>query len=132
MHGLLEPRRGLAGWRGQRDQRQRPAGGEPLLLEQRDDPGHRRGLAGARSAGNDREPAQDRRGGGETLPAVEPGREQTGQPSASTSADDGVHRCRSDRLEVGGELALLAPVAVEVQRRADEAQRPRLPVTLSP
>ena len=60
---LREPRGGLAGRGGERDERRCGAGGERLLLEQRDDAGDGRRLAGARAAGHDREAAQHRRGG---------------------------------------------------------------------
>ena len=46
------------------------------------------------------------------------------RPSASTALVDVCGRLGAERLEVGGDLALLAPVAVEVERGADEAQRP--------
>ena len=60
---LREPCGGLAGRGGERDERGRGARGQRLLLEQRDDAGDGRGLAGARASGDDRQSPQHRGGG---------------------------------------------------------------------
>ena len=78
--GLLEPGCGLAGRRRERDQRPGRPRGRRLLGQQRDDPCDRRRLAGARTAGHDREPAQHRRGRGQALPRVGLAREQPRKP----------------------------------------------------
>ena len=83
--GFLEPGRGLAGRRRERDQRPgRPQGGR-LLGQQRDDPGDRRRLAGARAAGHDREPTQHRARGGQALAGVGLAGEQSLQPVGEQS-----------------------------------------------
>ena len=118
------PRR-LAGRRGERDERLGPAGRLGLLGQQRDDPRDRRRLAGARAAGDDGEATADRggaaprAGGSSASPA-----NSRARPSASTSSSTSAGAVGAERQEVGGDLALLAPVAVEVERGADEAQRP--------
>ena len=121
--GLGEPRGGLAGRGGERDQRGRGARGERLLLEQRDDAGDGRRLAGARAAGHDREPSQHGRGGGLLLPRVGIlALEQPGDAGGEDVHPHGGAGGAGERLEVGRDLLLLAPVAVEVERAADELQ----------
>ena len=76
------------------------------------------------SAGDDGEAAQHGGRGGQALAAVvglagEQAREAVGEHGFV----DGRGRAVAERAQVGGDLALLAPVAVEVQRAADEAQR---------
>ena len=120
---LGEPGGGLAGRGGEGDQGRCRARGERLLLEQRDDAGDGRRLAGARAAGHDREPAQHGRGGrllllGVGLPALEQPRDPGGEDVHPHGDVGGA----GQRLEVGGDLLLLAPVAVEVERAADELQ----------
>ena len=121
---LGQPRGGLAGRGGEGDERGCGARGERLLLEQRDDPGDRRRLAGARAAGHDREPSQHGRGGRLLLPGV--GRlalEQPGDPVGEHVHAHAAVETAGERLEVGRDLLLLAPVAVEVERAALELQR---------
>ena len=57
-------------------------------------------------------------------------REEPGEPLGQDVLVDVVGGRGAERLQVGGDLALLAPVAVEVQRGADQAQRPALAVLL--
>ena len=122
--GLGEPRGGLAGRGGERDQRRCGARGERLLLEQRDDAGDGRRLAGARAAGHDREAAQHGRGGRLLLLGVGIlALEQPGDPGGEDVHPHGDVGGAGERLEVGRDLLLLAPVAVEVERAADELQR---------
>ena len=119
-----EPRGGLAGRRGERDERGCGARGERLLLQQRDDPGDGRRLAGARASGDDRQASQHRGGGGLLLPVV--GRLAPEQPGEAVGEHVHPHRVvggAGQRLEVGRDLLLLAPVAVEVERAALEPQR---------
>jgi hypothetical protein len=121
---LLQARGGLPGRRGERDEQVRRAGRGGLLGQQRDDAGDRRRLARARAARDDREPPQDRGRRGERLAAVLLAGEE---PPDAVGEHAGVHprrRAGGQRAQVGRDLALLPPVAVEVQRRPDEPQRP--------
>ncbi len=120
---LLQPRGRLARRRRQRDQRQ-PAG---LLGQQREDPRDRRRLARARAAGDDREPPPHRAFGRIAL-ALVAGPEQPRQPGGELGLVDRVLAPQRD--EVGGHLHLFAPVAVEVEPRADQPQRAGLLVGL--
>ena len=121
--GLGEPGGGLAGRGGECDQRGRRARGERLLLEQRDDAGDGRRLAGARAAGHDREASQHGRGGRLLLLGVGIlALEQPGDPGGEDVHPHGDVGGAGERLEVGRDLLLLAPVAVEVERAADELQ----------
>ena len=124
VHGLLQPRRRLARRRRQRDERRGLAARGGLLGEQRDDPRDGRRLAGARAAGDDREAAQRRGRGGEPLALVAVAGEQALEARREHA---GVHARRlglAERAQVGGDLALLAPVAIEVQAAARQPQRP--------
>ena len=98
--GLLKSGRGLAGRRGQRDQRRPGWVGSRcsgLLDQLRDDPSDSRRLPGAGAAGDHLQPA-----------------------------------ARGQLVQVGGDRALLAPVAVEVEPRAEQPQRLRASHTASP
>ena len=133
---LGEPGGGLAGRGGERDEWRCGACGECLLLEQRDDARDGRGLARARASGDDREPSEHRGGGCLLLPVV--GRlalEEAGEAVGEHVHPHGAVRGAGQRLEVAGDLLLLAPVAVEVERaslepqwaiRADELAGPHL------
>ncbi len=126
---LLQPRGGLAGRRRERDERRRRPGGGRLLGEQRHDPRDRGRLAGARPAGDDREALAHRRGGRERLAAVLLAGEHAPEPGREQRAVDAARRGLGQRAEVRGEPPLLAPVAVEVEPRAEQPQRPvRRPV----
>ena len=100
------------------------SGGTPprLLDQQRQDPRHGGGLAGARAAGHDREAPPHRGLRRRALAVVRP---------AARTAGPGRRRARRrarvrrpEREQILRHAALLAPVAVQVQRRADEPQRP--------
>ena len=128
VHRLLQARRGLAGRRGERDQRRGAARGPRLLGEQRDDPRDRRRLARARPAGDDGQPPQDRRLRCCSLAVVGLAAvvEQARQPLVQHVGAHAGRREFAERQQVVRDAALLAPVAVEVQAAAFEAQRPRL------
>ena len=81
---LLQPRRRLAGRRGQRHQRRRAGLSRRLLGQQRDDSRHRRRLAGAGAAGDHREAPAHGRSGGHALAIVRVAGEQpsAGRPGA--------------------------------------------------
>ena len=118
VHRLLQPLRRLAGRRGERHERRHPAG---LLDQQRQDPRHGRGLARARTARHDREPPPHRGLRRRALAVVRPAHEQ---PVQAGFEHVGAHRGGPEREQILGDAALLAPVAIQVQRRADEPQRP--------
>ena len=101
----------------------RPAG--RLLVEQREDPRHRGGLACARTAGDDREPAQHSRGRRELL-KVRPvsAREEADQRGGEKLGVDAVGRRPGKGEEVTCHLALLGPVTIEVQRRPAQMKGP--------
>ena len=127
MDRFLESGRGLAGGGGEGDQRGRQAGGRSLLEQQRDDSGDRGGLAGARAAGDDGEAAEHGGRGGERLAAAD----LVGEQAVETVAQrvDRDIRCRRSRqaAQVGGDAALLLPVAIQIQQAlVDQAQRPDL------
>ena len=69
-HRFLQPQRRLARRRRQGDERRRGAPGDRLLIEQRQQPGHRRGLSRPRSSGDDRDPAENGGCGGQRLQVV--------------------------------------------------------------
>jgi hypothetical protein len=123
VHSLLEPGGGLARRRGERHERLGRPHRRSLLGEQRDDPRNRGRLAGARAARYDREPAQDRGRGGQALVAV-----LLTDKEPLEAIGERVPHCfdRTDTAQgqnVRGDLALLAPVAVEIERAADQAER---------
>ena len=94
-----------------------------LLVEQGEDAGDRRRLAGARSAGDDCEPAAH---GGRCSRPLEIGLwsvEVAVQSTVEQILVDGGGGLAGAVEQVGGDAALQAPVAVEVQQRAVEAQR---------
>ena len=100
---FLEPRGGLAGRRGEGDERARRSGGLGLLVEQRDDARDGRRLAGAGAAGDDGEAAQHARRGGE---ALEVGLVAVEQPCQAVGEHAGVDVARGlvAGEEVGGDL----------------------------
>ena len=124
-HRLLQPGRGLPGGGGQRDPRRPPGGALVLLGDQCEQTGHRGGLAGAGAAGDDRGPRGRRcpRGVallGEALAGEDPLQAplQGGEVDVGRVAAVGAH----PGDEVVADLALLAPVAVEVEPAPDQAQ----------
>ena len=121
--GLLQAGGGFARRRGERDVRWRLARGGRLLGEQRDDPRDGRRLAGAGPAGDDREAPQHGSCGGKPLPRVGVPGEQAREPACEHVDVERRRRPVAERPQVGGHLAFLAPVAIEIQRAADEAQR---------
>jgi hypothetical protein len=111
---------GLAGRRGEGDERRRRARRGGLLGQQRDDPRDRRRLAGARAAATTakrRWTAEAARapGGLGVLGEQACRARRAARPTASAPA--------REHLEVGRHLALLAPVAVEVEQAARQPQR---------
>ena len=89
-----------------------------LLVEEGQDPRHRRRLAGARPAGDDGEAALDGGGRGEALQVAFVVAEQPRQPGRQHVRIDVGRTRRAAAGEVGGDAALLPPVALEVQARA--------------
>ena len=116
---LLQARRRLAGGRRERDERLAAR----LLDEQRHDPRDRRGLAGARAAGHDRQPPQHGGGRREALPVVVLAGEQPPEAVRELTEPYLGGLGLGERLQVGRHPPLLAPVAVEVERAADQPQR---------
>ena len=90
-------------------------------------------LPGARPAGDDREAAQHRRRRGQPLAGVatSPGNSRA-SPSREHVVVDGRGRGRRRTAQVGGDLALLAPVAVEVEPRCRPAAAAGLVVGVAP
>ena len=130
-----QPRGRLAGRRGERDERRGRAGRRGLLGQQRDDARDRRRLAGARAAGDDGEAAQHRgrrgeRAGRSSALAGEQPREPVARARRVVDVAGAARRASASRSAATS--ALLAPVAVEVEQRADEAQRPRVAPRPSP
>ena len=121
VHGLLEPGGGLAGRRGEGDERRRRRG---LLEQQREDARHRGRLAGAGAAGDDGETSEHGRGGRQALAFVGLATEQPIEADAQHRLVDGVGRRVREGAQVLGEPHLLLPVAVEVERAAHKPQRP--------
>ncbi len=120
---LLEASRRLARGRGERDQRLPRPGGCGLLGDQGDDPGDRRRLAGAGSAGDHGEAAVDGHGRGIALAPIGVGGEQPLKAVRQPVLRDLAGAAR-ERMEIGGDLALLAPVTIEVQPASEQPQRP--------
>ena len=69
-HRFLQPQRRLPRRRRQGDERRCGAVGDRLLVEQRQQAGHGRGLARPRSSGDDRDPAENGGRGGQRLQVV--------------------------------------------------------------
>ena len=122
MHGFLKPRGGLPGRCGEGDERGRRAGGLGLLVEQHEDAGDGGRLARAGPAADDGEAAQHAGRGGE---ALEVGLVSVEQACQAVGEHGGVDVARGlvAGEEVGGDEALVPPVAVEVERRVDETER---------
>ena len=123
VHRLLQPRLRLARRRGERHERRGITGRGGLLGQQRDDPRHRRRLARARPAGDDREAVTHGGCRGRALLAVL-GTEQAVEAVAQHRLVDRDRTAEGE--QIGSDLALLAPVAIEVERAADEPQRAAL------
>ncbi len=117
-HRLLQSRSRLAGWRRQRDPPLRV-----LLLEQREQPAHRRRLAGARSAGQHADPGERAGLGRCPLVAVAGVREQPCEPGGKHGQVEVVRLRRRSLAQLGGDLLLLVPVPRQPQPRPDHPQR---------
>ena len=115
---LLQPRRGLSRGRGERDPRRRLA----LLGQRGHDARHGGCLAGPGAAGDDGDPGAVPRPRARRAAGAGHGTSSR-RPSPDTFSAH--HRCVrfAERQQVGGHLALLAPVAVEVEPGALELQR---------
>ena len=115
------PRGGPPPCRSGRRARSERGGGPSrgLLGEQRDDARDGRGLAGAGPAGDHREPAAARRPRPRAAGSRRPAAPRTSR-SRPVAPARRASTCRrggaAQRGEVGGDAALLAPVAVEVER----------------
>ena len=122
LHRLQQPRGGLPGRRGQRDA-QCPTARAPvefgLLGQQREQPGDGGGLAGARSAGEHGQRAVQRHLGRGALLGVAVGEEPGDVGRGSGSRRGG--QCG----DVGGDAALLDPVAVQIEQPGVEVQHRR-------
>jgi hypothetical protein len=118
---LLEPRGRLARRRGQGDERHVVP---RLLGEQGDDPRHGRRLARARAAGDDCEPLAH---GGRRRGALQVVRRAIEEAREALLERGLVDRLvAAERAQVRGDLALLPPIAVEVEGGADQSQRTTL------
>ena len=122
MYGFLKPRGGLPGRCGEGDERARRSGGLGLLVEQHEDAGDGGRLARAGPAADNGESAQHARCGGE---ALEVGLVSVEQACQAVGQHTGVDVARGlvAGKEVGGDEALVPPVAVEVERGVDETER---------
>ena len=126
MDGLFEPR-GCLPVGAQGDERWRHTRGFGLIIEERHDAGDRGRLARAGPAAHDGEPTQHDvaaarhwRSGA----AVESLFSPSASPGTSTSL----------QVRCGEQVSsdeLVTPIAIEVDRRADEAERPALVAVLS-
>ena len=116
LHGLVQPRSGLAGGCGQRDAQRRLARGLSLAGQQRQQSCDGRGLARARTAGQHGEALPQCQFGCGALLVVA-GREQSLHVGGRRFPGVGDHR-----QQILGDLLLLAPVAVEVQQPVTHAQ----------
>ena len=122
--GLLEPRGGLAGRRGERDQRRRgarpPRPARPAARRSARRSSSCRCPARPRRPRAAAGPRRRRRAAGRRRPARTAAR---ARPPARRRATAG-RASPGEAAQVRGDLALLAPVAVEVEARALEPQRP--------
>ena len=123
VHGLFKSLGSLSRRRGQGDQRQAPAS-RGLFIQQGQDPSHCRGLARAGPAGDDREAPQDCGRGREPLKVrlVLAGEESL-QPRREQFDVDACCGGLGERKKVSGDLLLLRPEPIEIQRRSLESQR---------
>ena len=125
VHRFLHPRGRLAGEGAQRDQWRRLMAAGRQFRHQRGDPRDCRRLTGPRAAGDHGQPANDRAPRRLALDSL--GLPIAKQPD-DRSVEVGVLRRRypGPRRQRRREGALLAPVAVEVEPRAEQSQRPWL------
>ena len=121
--GFGEPRRRLAGRRGQADA-QRPTVRHRRRLQQRQQAHHGGGLAGAGAAGDQREAATHRQRAGELLP-VDPrcvaGRKQRVQPRGQVVRHG--QRLGQPLAQAVRHALLVIPVAAQVQAAIAQQQR---------
>ena len=101
-----------------------------LLVEEGEDASDRGRLAGAGSAADDREAAQHAGRGGESLEIGLVALEEPCQPVGEEGLVDVVGGLTAGD-EIVGDGPLVPPVAVEVERRSDESQRPVLTAALA-
>ena len=110
LHGLLQPGGGFAGGRGQRDAQPRLAVQFGLLGEQGEQPRHRGGLAGTRSAGEHGQAPRQRHLG--TLALLFEARREEPRDVRQFAGPRG----GGQRPHIPRDLTLLEPVPVEVQQ----------------
>ncbi len=122
-HRLLQAQRRLSGRRGQGNKGPRSTGGR-LFDEHGEQSGDRRRLAGARTSGDDRQAAQRRRSGRGTLEVGVLGPVEVGGERGPEAGGVDPRGGALGPLEHGGgDRGLVAPVAVEVEAGALQAQR---------
>ena len=131
VHGLLQAGGRLARRRREGDERLGVARRRGLLGQESDDPRDGRRLAGAGAPGDDGEAMLHGGRARLALALVVHVGEEPGQPLGEGLLVDVVGGRGAEGLQVGGDLALLAPVAVEVQRGADQSQRSALGLVLA-
>ncbi|MCY1512828.1 hypothetical protein D9M68_473040 [compost metagenome] len=126
--GFVQPRRRLAGGRGQADA-QRPAAVERQALQQRQQAHHRGGLAGAGAAGDDAEGVAGHQCAGQLLPVggrIRPRREQRVQRLAQRRFRQRAAQflaALQTRVDAGAHVAFVLPVAAQVEAPAGQHQR---------
>lgn len=123
VHRLGEAGGRLTRGRGEADLEGRRSGRAGLFDEQREDRRHGGGLAGPRTSRDHREAAQDGRCCREALVVGILAREQPGQARSQQLQVHALHGRVAPNVQVGGDLALVAPVAVQIEAGADEPQR---------
>jgi hypothetical protein len=128
--GFLQPRRCLSGRRGEGHERRLSAGGLGLLVEENEDSRDGGRLPRAGAAADHSETAQDGSCRTEALEVGLGSVEQPHQPVGENSGID-VGGGLVPGEEVGGDEPFVLPVPVEVERCADEAERPVVPAVLA-
>ena len=118
-----QPRGGLAGRRGERDERLGAAAAAACSASSATIRATVVVLPVPGPAGDDREAAPHRGRGGQRAGARRPRRRTAARARGEDRPRRRVGRAGAERAQVRGDLALLAPVAVEVERGADQAQR---------
>ena len=125
VHCLLEAGRRLPGRRRQSDEGRPLSPSGRLFVEEHQHAGHRRRLARARAAGDDREAPEHRRCRSQPLKVgLFLAREQPRQPRGEQLDVHAIGRRAREGQEIAGHLLFLRPVAVEVEHRPLQVERP--------
>ena len=132
-HRFFQPQRRLARRRRQGDERRGGALGERLLMEQRQQPGHGRGLSRPRSSGDDRDAPENGGGSGQRLQVIGILRlrvdlaEQRRQAGAQERQVDVDHVALGPGQEFRRHPSFVEPEAVQVEVRPRQPERAALP-----